>query len=107
MLALFSILLLPLFAESVETKDFFYCSQNRASGSEVQTLKIQFFPKDKTYLFIQTKKGVDSVRCQGAWFFICESLLKQTVEHLSKNFWSCKRYLKADVFYSYPVNLKL
>ena len=87
-------------SQQIETKEFWLCSQERATGVQVRSLRIHRFPENNKCLSLYARSGEDSVIAKGKWFGFCQKMVNQVKENLQNHFWDCKKFPSALFFYS-------
>ena len=89
-----------LLAEELPTKYFLFCSQKRATGITVRTIRVHYFLKEKKCLTVYSKKGKDEILAQGKWLSFCKKIALQVQTKLKEQLWDCKEQASSLVFYS-------
>lgn len=80
------------FAQSIETKEFWICTQEGVEGLRVRSLRIHHFKEDKKCLGLYSVGGKDQVVAYGKWLSFCQKMLAGVKKNLEGHLWYCKSF---------------
>ena len=93
---------LPLQAEELPAKDFFFCLHRKARTVEARTVRVHQFFKEKKCAVIYSVEGQDKVLSSGRWLAFCEKKAREVVNNLQKGLWKCTEQQKDKIQVFYP-----